>query len=122
MDLMRMVQIDVLEKPIETIKETCAMMGIAEKFDRMLPDLETFLEAEVAKGETRETRLTFEGLLYVKQILASRAKRPPLPTGCRSRSWPRDTAVALRTSERRYSRRPAERSGAGRRDRLSQFG
>jgi hypothetical protein len=26
----RMVQIDVLEKPIKRIKETCAMMGIAE--------------------------------------------------------------------------------------------
>ena len=55
-----MVQIDVLEKPIERIKETCAMMGIAEKFDRALPDLETFLEAEVARGETSETRLTFD--------------------------------------------------------------
>jgi len=70
MDLMRMVQIDVLEKPIERIKETCAMMDIAEKFDRVLPDLETFLEAEVARGETRETRLTFDGLLYLKQLLA----------------------------------------------------
>ena len=45
-------------------------MGIAERFDRALPDLETFLEAEVARGETRETRLTFDGLLYLKQILA----------------------------------------------------
>ena len=44
-----MVQIDVLEKPIERIKETCAMMGVAEQFDRALPDLETFLEAEVAR-------------------------------------------------------------------------
>lgn len=46
-----MVQIDVLEKPIERIKETCAMMGIAAKFDRALPDLETFLEAELARGK-----------------------------------------------------------------------
>ncbi len=67
MGLMRMVQIDVLEKSIERIKETCAMMGIAEKFDRALPDVETFLEAEVARGETRETRLTFDGLRYLKQ-------------------------------------------------------
>ena len=65
-----MVQIDVLEKPIERIKETCAMMGIAEKFDRALPEIETFLEAEVARGETSETRLTFDGLLYLKQRLA----------------------------------------------------
>jgi hypothetical protein len=57
MDLTRMVQIDVLEKPIQRIKETCAMMGIAEKFDRAFPDLETFLEAEVARGETSETKL-----------------------------------------------------------------
>jgi hypothetical protein len=64
-----MAQIDVLDKPIERIKETCAMMGIAEKFDRALPDLETFLEAEVARGETRETRLTFDGLRYLKQVL-----------------------------------------------------
>jgi hypothetical protein len=64
-----MVQIDVLEKPIERIKETCALMGIAERFDRALPELETFLEAEVARGETRETRLTFDGLLYLKQLL-----------------------------------------------------
>ena len=70
MDLTPMVQIDVLEKLIERIKETCAMMGIAEKFDRVLPDLATFLEAEVARGETRETRLTFDGLLYLKQRLA----------------------------------------------------
>ena len=65
-----MVQIDVLEKPIERIKETCALMGIAEKFERTLADLETFLEAEVAEGETSETRLTFDGLLYLKQRLA----------------------------------------------------
>jgi hypothetical protein len=67
-----MVQIDVLEKPIERIKETCAMMGIAEKFDRALPDLATFLEAEVARGETSETKLTFDGLLYLKQRLAKK--------------------------------------------------
>jgi len=48
------------------------MMGIAEKFDRALPDLETFLEAEVARGETSETRLTYDGLLYLKQLLARR--------------------------------------------------
>jgi hypothetical protein len=69
-DLKRMVQIDVLEKPIERIKETCALMGLAEQFNRALPDLETFLEAEVARGETRETRLTFDGLLYLKRQLA----------------------------------------------------
>ena len=64
-----MVQINVLEKPIERIKKTCAMVGIAEKFDRALPDLETFLEGEVARGETRETRLTFDGLVYLRRLL-----------------------------------------------------
>ena len=44
------------------------MMGIAEKFDRALPELETFLEAEVARGETRETKLTFDGLRYLKEV------------------------------------------------------
>ena len=65
-----MIQIDVLNKPIERIKETCAMMGIAEKFDRALPELETFLEGEVAKGETRETRLIYEGLCYLRRVFA----------------------------------------------------
>lgn len=67
-----MVQINVLEKPIERIKKTCAMVGIAEKFDRALPDLETFLEGEVARGETRETRLTFDGLVYLRRLLGGR--------------------------------------------------
>jgi hypothetical protein len=64
-----MSKIDILDKPIERIQETCAMMGIAEKFDRALPELETFLEGEVAKGETRETRLTCDGLRYLRDIL-----------------------------------------------------
>lgn len=65
-----MVRIEALEKPIERIRETCAITGIADKFERALPELETFLEAEVAKGETRETRLTFDGLCYLKQVLS----------------------------------------------------
>jgi hypothetical protein len=65
-----MVEIDVLEKPIERIKDTCAMMGIVEKFERALPELETFLEGEVARGETSETRLTFDGLCYLRQVFA----------------------------------------------------
>jgi hypothetical protein len=64
-----MVQIDVLEKPIERIKETCEMAGLAEVFERVLPELETFLEAEVAKGESRETRLTYDGLYYLRRVL-----------------------------------------------------
>jgi hypothetical protein len=59
-------EITILEKPIERIKETCVMMGIEEKFNRALPALETFLEGEVANGETSETRLTYDGLLFLK--------------------------------------------------------
>ncbi|MTV13088.1 MULTISPECIES: hypothetical protein [Bradyrhizobium] len=66
----KMVQIDVLEKPIERIKETCELMGIADRFDRALPELETFLEAEIAQGEVRESKLTFDGLCYLRQLLA----------------------------------------------------
>jgi hypothetical protein len=64
-----MSKIDILDKPIERIQETCAMMGIADQFDHALPELETFLEGEVANGETSETRLTYDGLRYLRQIL-----------------------------------------------------
>lgn len=74
-----MVQITVLERPIARIKETCDLTGIADKFDRALPELETFLEAEVAKGEIRETRLTFEGLRHLRRLLAE-ACRPARQT------------------------------------------
>ncbi|MGN8547949.1 hypothetical protein ACQPTN_25585 [Bradyrhizobium sp. 13971] len=50
----KMVEINVLEKPIERIKQTCELVGIADRFDRALPELETFLEAEIAQGEVRE--------------------------------------------------------------------
>jgi len=64
-----MSKIDILDKPIERIQETCALMGIADQFDRALPELETFLEGEVANGKTSETRLTYDGLCYLRQIL-----------------------------------------------------
>jgi hypothetical protein len=62
--------IDVLEKPIKRIKETCEMVGAAEKFERALPELETYLEGEVANGETSETRLTYDGLCFLKEAFA----------------------------------------------------
>jgi hypothetical protein len=65
-----MVQIKVLEKLIERIRETLAMMGIGEQFDRALPELEIFLEGEVARGETRETRPTYDGLCCLRQAFA----------------------------------------------------
>jgi hypothetical protein len=40
--------INVLEKPISRIRETCEMMGIAPKFDRALPELDTYLESQLA--------------------------------------------------------------------------
>jgi hypothetical protein len=60
------VEVDVLEKPLARMRETCSLMGIADKFDEALPELETFLEGEVAQGETNETRLTYDGLLFLK--------------------------------------------------------
>jgi hypothetical protein len=62
--------IDVLEKPITRIRETCDMMGVVGKFDRALPELETYLEGQVADGETSETRLTYNGLCFLRQVFA----------------------------------------------------
>jgi hypothetical protein len=67
---MTAVTINVLEKPIERIKETCEMTGAVEKFEKTLPELETYLEGEVARGETSETRLTFNGLCFLRQAFA----------------------------------------------------
>jgi hypothetical protein len=53
------VTLNILEKPIERIRETCEMIGAGDKFDRALPELETYLESEIAAGETSEARLTF---------------------------------------------------------------
>ncbi len=64
-----MAKIDILDKPIARIQETCAMMGIADQLDRALPELETFLEGEIANGETSETRLTYNGLCHLRDIL-----------------------------------------------------
>ena len=62
--------IHILEKPIERIKETCEMVGAAEKVKRALPESATYLEAEVASGETRETGLTFNGLKFLGEKFA----------------------------------------------------
>ena len=62
--------IDILERPIERIRETCEMMGAGSKFDEVLPELETYLEEEVAAGETSETRLTFDGLRFLRQAFS----------------------------------------------------
>ncbi len=36
----------------------------------MLPELETYLEGEVAYGEISETRLTYNGLCFLKEKFA----------------------------------------------------
>jgi len=64
-----MTKIDILDRPIARIQETCALMGIADQFERALPELETFLEGEVADGETSETRLTYDGLRHLRHLL-----------------------------------------------------
>lgn len=70
-DLILMAEtINILEKPIERIRETCEMTGAAEKLERVLPELETYLEGEIAAGETNETRLTFDGLCFLKRAFS----------------------------------------------------
>jgi hypothetical protein len=69
-DVMTSVTISVLEKPIERIRETCEMMGAADKFEHALGELETYLEEEVASGQTSETRLTYDGLCFLRQAFA----------------------------------------------------
>jgi hypothetical protein len=58
--------INVFDKPIERIKLTCDLMGIADDFERKLSALETHLEGLVADGETNEERLTVRGLSFLK--------------------------------------------------------
>ena len=61
-------QIDIFEKPIKRIRKSCELMGLAEDFERKLPELETHLERLVADGETSEERLAVSGLTFVKQV------------------------------------------------------
>lgn len=46
------------------------MIDAGDKFDRALPDLEIYLESQVAAGETSESRLTYDGLCFLKQAFA----------------------------------------------------
>ncbi|MGY8682595.1 hypothetical protein Q2941_33175 [Bradyrhizobium sp. UFLA05-153] len=61
-------EIDIFEKPIRRIRDTCGMMGLLAEFERKLPALETHLEELVAQDETSEERLTVSGLAFIKQI------------------------------------------------------
>jgi hypothetical protein len=63
------IEIDVLQQPIERIKQVCSFMGVEEEFDRALSELETYLEGEVASGETREAVLTDDGFRFLQRKL-----------------------------------------------------
>ena len=65
-----MVTIDILDKPVQRMRNTCKLVGARDKFERALPELETFLEAEIARGETSEARLTYDGLCFLKEVFA----------------------------------------------------
>jgi hypothetical protein len=62
--------INVLEKPIARIKETCEMAGASDRLDRALPELEIYLEGGVANGGSSETRLTYSGLCFLQELFA----------------------------------------------------
>ena len=62
--------ISVLEKPIARIRETCEMAGASERLDQALSELESYLEGEVANGEISETRLTYNGLCFLKELFS----------------------------------------------------
>lgn len=60
-------EINIFEKPIERIKRTCELMGLAADFERKLPELETHLEELVAEGEVSEERLAVSGMTFLKR-------------------------------------------------------
>src|SRR4051794_30412505 len=68
-------EIHVFDKPIERIKDTCSLMGMAGEFERKLPELETYLEGLVADGEIDEDRLTVSGLSFLKGYVGRRTSR-----------------------------------------------
>ena len=67
------IPLDLFEKPIQRIKTTRDLMGVSDEFERKLPELETYLEALVAKGETDEEQLAVNGLKFLKQ---ARSRQP----------------------------------------------
>jgi hypothetical protein len=62
--------IDVLETPIARIRQTCETAGASDRLDQALPELATYLEGDVAKDGTSETRLTYSGLCFLKELFA----------------------------------------------------
>jgi hypothetical protein len=61
------ITLNLFEKPIQRIKTTCDLMGIRDEFERKLPELETYLEALVAEGETDEDHLAINGMKFLTQ-------------------------------------------------------
>ena len=53
--------IDILEKPIKRIYQTCELAGAVDKFGRA-SELKTRLGEKIATGETSETRLAYDGI------------------------------------------------------------
>jgi len=62
------IPLDLFEKPIQRIKKTCDLMGASDEFERKLPELETYLEALVAKGEVDEENLAVNGMKFLRQV------------------------------------------------------
>jgi hypothetical protein len=73
--------INILERPIERIRETCDLMGTADKFDRALPELETYLEEEIAAGETARRGSLSTAFVFSNSRFPGRRNRPiTIPT------------------------------------------
>jgi len=66
------VIIDILDAPIKRIRKTCDLVNARDKFERLLPELEDFLEEEVARGVSSESQLTYDGLCFLKQAFSRR--------------------------------------------------
>jgi hypothetical protein len=56
-----------IESAVERIERVYALMGSIEDFNRVLPDLENYLESQIAAGETSEHRLAVDGLTYLRK-------------------------------------------------------
>jgi hypothetical protein len=63
-------KIDIIKEPIVRIRQTCELTGVADKCDRARVELQTYLEEEIAAGETGETRLTYDGLCFLRQVFS----------------------------------------------------
>jgi hypothetical protein len=72
LNMARHVEIPLLDKVVQRIEEVYGLMKSSREFERVLPDLENFLEAEIANGKTDQERLTVDGLRYLNQFSSRR--------------------------------------------------